>query len=270
MMRSNVRWIIQSNLSSENTDYKRMVEICDKFGYLHEGVQVIPFSEEPPSFTLDGINNIYYGSTNFINNVFNGLNKPSGVFFDEDSFSIENYINIWGDYMLNSGGKVTTFKKFAKEKHNDTELFFIRPDADDKSFAGDVRTFGEICTFLKSNMSVDNIDLTEDTKILVSTPYQIKKEWRNYIVNGKVVTSSLYRKNFRLNIDGSDAPDDMIDFVEARCLEYTPSSAFVMDIALCGDKYYIIECGCINSVGLYGCDLENLMVNITNHVIKKY
>ena len=84
-------------------------------------------------------------------------------------------------------------------------------------------------------------------------------QWRNYVIDGKVVTSSMYRKNFKLNKDGNDIPPDMIKFVEDRCKEYMPHKVFAMDIALCGGDYYIIECGCLNSVGLYHCDLTKLV-----------
>ena len=52
------------------------------------------------------------------------------------------------------------------------------------------------------------------------------------MIDGKVVTSSMYRKNFKLNKDGNDIPPDMIKFVEDRCKEYMPHKVFAMDIAL--------------------------------------
>lgn len=52
----------------------------------------------------------------------------------------------------------------------------------------------------------------------------------------------------------------MLDFVRKRIAEYQPASAFAMDIALTGGEYYIIECGCINSVGFYHGDIEKIVV----------
>jgi hypothetical protein len=77
----------------------------------------------------------------------------------------------------------------------------------------------------------------------------------------------MYRKNFRLHKDANDIPADMIKFVEDRCKEYMPHKIFAMDIALCGDEYYIIECGCLNSVGLYHCDVKKLIESVTNYLI---
>jgi hypothetical protein len=264
-MKKDIRWIIQNNLTSEN-DFEKMTEACKKLGVESEGITVIPFSKDIPDFTKDKKTNIYYGSTTLMYNIYHQMNKPIGLFFDEETFSMENYLKVWGYYMLNSEGKITTFKKFSKEKHHSDTNFFIRPDADDKSFAGDVMTFERIKKFIESSTKFDNVSLTENTKILVSEPYNISKEWRNYIVNGKVVTSSLYRKNFKLCKDGNDIPEDMIRFVEERCEEYAPHALFAMDVALCGDDYYIIECNCLNSSGFYNCDIEKLIAEVSKYV----
>lgn len=265
----NIRWVIQKNLISEN-DYNVMSAVCEEAGIEHEGVEVIPFSPELPKFTLDEKTNIYYGSTTFMTNLYEQHNKPPGVFFDENTFSMDNYNKVWKEHMMNSEGKTTIFREFSLENHDEESLWFIRPDADDKSFAGEVRTFKDIKTFLDNVMKVDNVVLNEDTKIMVSPPYNITKEWRNYIVDGKVITSSLYRKNFKLNKSSTDIPEDMIRFVEDRCAEYMPHRNFAMDIALSGDGYYIIECGCLNSVGLYHCDVKKLVLAISKDISEKY
>ncbi len=267
-----VRWVIQNNLSSENGDFDKMSKACDELGIEYEGIQVIPFSPNMPDFTKDDKINIYYGATTLMYNIYHQLNKPIGLFFDEQRFSMEKYNEVWGEFMLNGSndGKITTFREFALENHPDDMNFFSRPDADDKSFNGEVRSFLEIKNLIENSMKCDNVRLTEDTKILVSKPYNITKEWRNYIVDGKVVSSSMYRKNFKLHKDGIDIPEDMIKFVEERCKEYQPHSIFAMDIALCGGDYYIIECGCMNSVGLYHSDIKKIIESVTNFIEDKH
>lgn len=261
----NIRWIIQNNLIAEN-DLKQLQKACVDIGADFEEIIVVPFSSEIPKFTNDDKTNIYYGATTLINNIYQQFNNPKGVFFDDKTFSMENYLHVWGEHMLSSEAKKTTFKEFWTENHPDDSLWFVRPDADDKSFNGEVRSFSEIKTFIENAMKVDNVILTEDTKIIVGPPYNIAKEWRNYIVNGKVVTSSLYRKNFKLKKDRDDAPAEMIKFVEDRCKEYMPHKIFAMDIALCGGDYYIIECGCLNSVGLYASDVYKIVKSVSEFI----
>lgn len=261
----NIRWVIQNNLISER-DLNEIRYSCKAMGVDFEEIQVIPFSSELPVFPNDEKINIYYGSTTLMYNIYRQLNNPTGLFFDEKTFSMENYLSVWKEHMLNFEAKVTTFKEFSKEGHPDDSLWFSRPDADDKSFSGDVRTYKEIVDWSKTFAVYENVNLSEDTKIVVGPPFNIHKEWRNYIVNGQVVASSLYRKDFRLNKSGKDVPQDMINFVEERCKEYMPHKIFAMDIALSGGDYYIIECGCLNSVGFYDADISEIIKEVSEFV----
>lgn len=260
-----IRWVIQNNNIREN-ELGEIQKACEELNVEHQEVLVIPFSPDLPDFKQDHKTNIYYGSTTMMYNVYHQLNKPIGLFFDEEAFSMENYMKVWKDYMLNSEGLITSFKDFSAQNHPDETEWFIRPDADDKSFAGTVMTFKEIKDWSNGFQKFDNVILTEDTKILVSTPYNISKEWRNYIVDGKVVATSTYRKDFRPYKSNTDVPAEMLTFVEDRCKEYMPHKNFVMDIALCGGDYYIIECGCINSVGFYAASIGDIVKALTKSV----
>jgi len=261
----NIRWIIQGNLGS-SSDIDEMKKACEEMQVEFEEISVIPFSAEIPKFTQDNKTNIYYGSTTLMYNIYRQLNHPPGLFFDESTFSMESQLKIWKERMLNYEAKVTTFKEFAQENHPDDSLWFMRPDADDKSFNGDVRSFEQIKKLIGDSIKFDNVILSENTKIIVGPPFKIEKEWRNYIVDGKVVASSLYRQNFRLHKSRENIPADMIQFVEARCAEYVPHKIFAMDIALCGGDYYIIECGCLNSVGFYAADISQIIKSVSEYV----
>ena len=261
-----IRWVIQNNLSAEGGDYHKLSKACEELGIESQGIQVIPFSPDLPEFAKDDKINIYYGATTLMYNIYHQLNRPEGLFFDEERFSMEKYMKIWGEHMLNSGAKITTFDEFISETHDGESIWFIRPDADDKSFNGTTMTFREIKEWSSAFQIVDNVTLNGQTKIVVGEPYNISKEWRNYIVDGKVVTSSRYRENFRLSKSAEDIPDGMIKFVEERCSEYMPHKIFAMDVALCGGEYYIIECGCMNSVGLYAADVGKFVKSISDYV----
>lgn len=86
-----VRWVIQSNLISEK-DLNRMRDALQHFSIKFEEVKIIPFSGDLPKITFDHHINIYYGSTTFMYNVYKRLSKPVGLFFDEQSFTMENYL----------------------------------------------------------------------------------------------------------------------------------------------------------------------------------
>lgn len=240
-----------------------MRDALQHFSIKFEEVKIIPFSGDLPKITFDHHINIYYGSTTFMYNVYKRLSKPVGLFFDEQSFTMENYLKQWSKHMLNYGAELTTIRRFAGQTHDHDSLWFIRPNADDKSFSGEVKSFGDIKHWKDNISSYDNVVLSEDTKILVGVAYNIEKEWRNFVVGGKVVASSLYRENFKLKTSSENIPESMVAFAEERCGEYMPHKIFVMDIALCGGNYYIVECGCFNSTGFYKADVHKIIKEVS-------
>jgi len=167
--------------------------------------------------------------------------------------------------MLNYDASVITFKELIEANMFSAEkLLFIRPNDDSKSFAGEVRRFDEIGDWYNQLKGVENANLSPESKIVVSEPYNIQYEWRLWIVNKKVVASSKYREYFKLKKE-EGCPVQVISFAEERCQEYTPHDIFVMDICLCGDEYFIVECGCMNGAGFYKAKIEDIVSNVTNY-----
>lgn len=258
-MNNNIQWAIQKCLISEDlleelklACYKKNID-CYIFDF-------IPFSDSLPVFPDK--KTIFYGSTSLMYLVYQDEKYNKGLFFN-NNFSIENYLKEWKEYMLNFGAKILTFEELTALDYEDSKLLFTRPDADSKSFNGEVRRFDEIKSWSEKIKSTStNID--KNTKIVVSEVYHISKEWRLWIVKSKVIASSKYRENFQLKKE-EGCPQYVIDFAELRCKEYTPHDIFVMDIGLCGSDLYIIECGCMNSAGFYSANISNIVDSITNY-----
>jgi len=131
-----------------------------------------------------------------------------------------------------------------------------------------VGTFGDLKGMLERTIKYDG-PLELSSLILVSKPYNLHKEWRLYIVDGEIVTASRYRTNFKLSKSSTDIPEDMLDFARNRMKEYMPHKNFAMDICSVHDgTYYIIECGCLNSVGFYHADINKLVKAVTKWMQK--
>ena len=81
-------------------------------------------------------------------------------------------------------------------------------------------------------------------------PYNIHYQWRLWVVNKKVAAASKYREYFKLRKE-EGCPADVVSFAEERCQKYPPHDIFVMNICLCGDECFIVECGCKNGAGFY-------------------
>ena len=260
-----ITWVVQNNLIYEK-DLANLENAISRVGAKLDSVRIVPFSDELPEF-LRNDSNIFYGSTTFMNNVYAKYGKNArGLFYDDKEFSMENYMEKWGREMLSYGAKFMTFDEFVNSPDMDPEQdWFVRPDADSKSFAGDVIKFKDIAEWHSKLLFDDIYGLSGDTKIMVSTPYNIAKEWRCLVVNGKYITGSQYRGYLNL-VKDPFVPEEVIQYVEDRAKEYSPHDVFVMDIGLSGENYYIIECGCANSIGFYEMDVYEYVKAITNYI----
>jgi hypothetical protein len=266
VVKEKVRWVIQSNLTSQD-DLTGLKNGCNNCDLPYTEVQIIPFTDELPYFEIHPCS-IYYGSTTFNTLVYNNRLTKDGIFFNPETFSIENYFANWGKYMLNYGASVTSFGKLFEENYEREKLLFIRPDDDSKSFAGEVKRFDEIMSWYEKLNEVENSNLKADTSIIVSEPYSLKYEWRLWMVRGKVVAASKYREYFRLTKE-KGCPAEVIAFAEQRCKEYMPHEVFVMDVCQSGDQYYIVECGCMNGAGFYKADITAIVKSVSEYFSEK-
>ncbi len=261
---SDIQWVVQRNITDEGS-FLALKAACDSLHIDFVEVEVIPFTSELPAFS-SAKPSIFYGSTTFMYQAYQAGYK--GIFYDEQTFTISNYLTQWGNKMLNYGAQVTTFRQLMQMDFDKNKLLFIRPDADSKSFAGETRLFKDIEQWCQQLQTIENSGLTLDTPIIVSEPYNIKKEWRLWIVDQKVVAASQYRAYFKLK-KSAGCPPDVIAFVLQCCTQYIPHTIFVMDIGLCGEDYFIIECGCMNSAGFYHADIREIVEHVSRSMLNK-
>ncbi len=260
-----LNWILQTNLiKQEIVDNIKIALQLDSIRF--EEVKIIPFSNELPTVQNVDFFNVFYGSTTLILNAYKDKRFSKGVFFDNYSFNIDNYLKYWGEKMLNYDCKLTTFSKFANEDHSENSEWFLRPNEDDKSFSGTVMRFADIIKMEGDLKDSNNPYLTTQTLISVSSPKVIEKEWRHFIVDKKVISSSRYMFNGQLDISPNDIPDELIKFVEQSCTQYVPHNVFVMDTAFCNDKFSIIECNCFNGTGFYKHDIVKIIRAVNKYL----
>ncbi len=260
-----INWILQANLIKQDViESIKAALAIDHISF--EEVKIIPFSDEFPQIEKTDYFNIFYGSTTLILNAHKDTRYKSGVFLDVDKFNFKNYLQQWGDKMLNFDSLVTTFRDFVTKDYDDNSAWFLRPVEDDKSFSGTVMVFREIKEMAERLINSNNPYLTHNTLISVSSPKKIEKEWRHFIVNKKVISSSRYILNGELNVSATDIPTQLLEFVNQCCSEYAPHDIFVLDTALYNENYYVIECNCFNGTGFYNNDVITIIKAINKHL----
>lgn len=250
-----MKFVIQHNLM--NVDQLQKVKTAvDPFP--HEFVGLIPFSREITSQApLDGVDYIPYGST-LLTSLAHSM-QWRGLHFDLSTFNYGAALRNRDD-MLNTN--VITLQQAIDwlditRKINPDSQWFVRPSYDLKQFSGQVIGARECYDWFKDMLECEtsgSYKLEPDTEIVLCEPQNLDAEWRWFIVDGRIVSGSIYRVHNQLR--GIRELDETV-IAEAQKLAngWLPARCVVMDIALVNNELKVIEFNCINSSGFYDNDV---------------
>lgn len=165
--------------------------------------------------------------------------------------------------ILNPDVEIGTVKSFfGYQPENDV---FVRPVEDTKSLAGTIMTPHDFVDWVASYSIVDPDGITyalnKDTEIMLSSIKQIYNECRVFVLDGKVITASMYK--FGNKVRYSDVVDDRyVEFAQRMVDKYSPADGFVIDIADTPDGLKVIELNDFNCAGFYHCDVMKIIAAI--------
>lgn len=257
-MSARVLWVVQSNLGNPTT-LAELQEVFTRLGTAHRAVQVIPFSDDLPDIDWDGPS-VFYGATGFIAKAFASGRYHPCAFFDPERFRFSCWQRLLGAHLLNDGALVTTLAAFGRSAHDPESLWFVRPDRDSKVFAGEVVRFADFRAWTE-RLSAGGYTFGDDEPIVVAEPTDILREWRLFVVGGRVSAASRYRERFRLSIS-PEVPAEVIAFGEARAREAPIAPVFALDVAETAAGLRVIEINCFNSAGFYAADLGRIVADV--------
>ena len=248
-----MHWVLQNNLLEE-PGYDRLVQCLNDRNCKVSIVRVIPFIHELETDAhLEGPV-IVIGST-----ALSSIAKKKGWVpgsFDNENFDFEIWRKQYSGFLLNDDAEVFRFAEVQEREG----LFFSRPCLDLKAYPGTVFNWEEFEAWRAGLLAeADPLNpLQRDTKVLISTLKTINREYRFFIVEGKVVTGSMYRFQGKVQ-PSSDIPLSAVQFAQMVTEIWMPDRAFVLDIAEIDEDYQIIEINSINSAGFYDADVGALV-----------
>jgi hypothetical protein len=248
-----MHWVVQENLYKEDA-FADLIRALELSGTSYEIVKVVPFSHEviPEPTSTDKI--MVSGSTAL---TFIGVEKGWCVFFNEN-FNHKAWVENMADELLNADAIVGAFGEVQPE----WDEFFVRPVEDRKIFAGKVIHSSKFEAWREQTLSshADGYTtLTPDTEVIVAPLKEINSEWRFFVVDGKIVTGSLYRRYGILYQQPLLHNDEVFPYAQRMVDKWQPDRAFVIDIALSENGYKVVEYNCMNSCGFYKIDVGKLV-----------
>lgn len=252
---------IDSYFFFERDNFKILKDFFESKNVDNDIYKLTPFSHEINPRLPNKKPIIPFGCIEFVQEVIKQGGDNAFIFYDEDVFTNENCLSRWGEMCLNSDAKIMTINEI--RELDPEKQYFIRPLEDLKTFTGNLFQPGMMKSLVERYGGYENNTLNMETRVIVASPKSVIREWRNFIVDGKVVSSSLYRENGRHKEGRENIPTDMILFCQEALKIYIPSKAFVLDICQTEDnEFKIVEFGCIHNCGFYQADVEKVLGEI--------
>jgi hypothetical protein len=213
-----------------------------------------------------------------------------GTFMTIDNYECYKYYGYYGDNLLNSNYMLMGLNDVIRRKQeiyfrlietkgrciNDAGLkIFIRPSNGYKSFAGQTMTFytieEEIDVLSKSYGGVD-----PETLVLLSKIQEITEEYRFIVIDGKVISGSLYMDEnnmgtYKPYYDKVCTNQEPIDFATEMTKLHTPDKAYTIDVCKTSQgDYKLLEINSFNCASMYGNDYDAVVKATNELAINEY
>jgi len=265
-------YIVQENLFREE-GHAKLINCLEKFDLPYELVNTRPFIKEGDEIELsDGTIKKIYEEVEFETDrkdvfVFGSLKlarlskkygwNPGALITENHDYEV--YSKQYKENLLNYDSKIVKFNDDFEWKY---DQYFIRPTLDSKVFTGKVFGKDEWLEFRERKLTDGHVTtLTENTLIQVATPKNITQEVRCWVIDGKIVTQSTYRRGSFLVYDNI-VDTDAIEFAQKMVDIFQLAKTFIIDVCLTENGWKIVECGSTSCAGFYDADMQKIVMGI--------
>lgn len=265
-----MQWVINSNFYKE-AGYIKLVETLDRLGLPKQIVKTVPMTDrllpedldtskakvdvdQLPEPEIDATQPIIIMGSYTLAKIAKKRGWTPGAFTNNLDY---NAIKAgWGgENLLNGDFVATTVKEL--ETVGD---MFIRPVADSKDFSGKVFSQEEFVAWKATLLKMGKSDLFDaDTPVIAAKPKDIYVEVRNFCIDNRIITSSVYKQGGRV-IYLPQVDEDILEFGSALIKQWRPDEAFVLDIARTDQGLKVVETNCLNAAGFYASDVAKLVM----------
>lgn len=255
-----MQWILQ-----RFEDDEKLAVALDHLGLPYTWHKVVPFvGELIPEPVVDDPGAVVMFGSYSLRRFAEARGYRSGV------FRIRPFVHeaAWHPMLLNGpDASFVALRDVPARLAEDGRAWFVRPVGDGKEHAGGVMEAEEVVSMARRVLALDEDEIPQgslrhDTELMLTRPVRILREWRVWVVDGRVVTCSLYKEGARV-VCRPEIDDDAVAFAR-MVVEANPgyAPAFVLDICRTAEGMRLLETNCINASGFYAADLVGLAAAI--------
>ncbi|WP_375754793.1 ATP-grasp domain-containing protein [Corallococcus exercitus] len=250
-----MHWVVQNNLFNEQ-GFHTLMDVLAHGSIPHTLVKVIPFGGGiEPTLELTGPV-VVMGSLSLTRYAHEQGWTPGA--FINDQFDFRVWRRHLGPHLLNADATVHRFADVPEQPGP----FFIRPCLDDKAFSGMLTTWDAFTTWREQVLKLDTYaTVTADTPVAVSAPRHIQREYRMVVVDGRVITGSLYKLGDRV-VASSQVEPEVHAFAQRMAETWGPDRAYALDVFMHEGGLYIGEFNNLNSAGFYAYDVGKMVAAV--------
>ena len=258
---TDANWLFEAD-PIDIDETQRMRAAVEELGLVSKDIKTIQL--------FSGLGNIYpdnedtcvffFGSLQMARKILREKKWRPGAFLTLHNYRCEAYYPNMEQFLFNTPYTLLPLSRMMATLGELEELYgcegclFVRPDSGFKTFTGQVFEVGII------QAEFDKLrgfyDFPMSTMVLVSSPKNIRHEYRMFVVDDEVVAGSTYKKD-RRSVVSPDVPDEVYDFTRKVLAEtkFRPDPAWVIDVCEDGDgQLWVLEIGSISCCGIYGAD----------------
>jgi hypothetical protein len=253
-------WILQRNLFNEQA-FQSLQDQLVVQQTPHAVVNLRPFIHEiEPDVDVQGP--VFVCGSTGLRRVARRKGWTPGYF--DDNLDYRLLLRHYGQRMLNHDAQIAPMREACMQGTR----AFVRPVSDDKQFAGQLMTNAEFVEWQQRLIALDGestyTTLTGNDLIVMASPKTLYAEYRFYVVDGQVITGSLYKRGDRVHYDA--LVDEQVHRFAQECADtWCPNRAFCLDVADTPDGLKVLEINAINSSGFYACNMGKF-VHAINHL----
>jgi hypothetical protein len=189
-----------------------------------------------------------YGSVQFMRCLKDSPQLGRFILHSEDAFSTEHWAGVFGERAVNHRGRLVAAGDVAALLQNG-QKYHVRPDRQDKAFIAavfDSASWQQEC---------DKRNISPELPCWASPVVALHGEWRCWVVGGKVVDISQYRKEGQPHRVLETCPD-IHSAAQALADIYLPAPVVVMDIAATDEGIQVLEFNPIHGSGWYAARVD--------------
>ena len=279
-MNKKVNWVIDKYLFDEYEDNLKDVIINSGNNvFLYDDVKDDTFKVFLNKKFINNDIVVFHGSLQHGQQISH-LPMYPGVLLTLDNYECYKYYGYFGDYLLNSKYMMFGLNDILRNKERifetlKTEKLFIRPSNGFKSFAGQLlpkEGFDfELNVLMQSYGGLDT-----NTIVILAETQDIEEEYRFIVVDGEVVSGSLYldknnRDDFQPYYDRICDDEKAIEFANKMSKLYQPDKAYTIDVCRLGNgEYKMIEINSFFCASMYGNDYKKVVETVNKLAINEY